>query len=130
MGERIYVGDLQESFHYMRYKRAENSLYIYADDIVPRHITSALVMDYDTVAGGDKFGNLFMTRLPVDTSTQVRRSSAGNSGSWLQHVLAFAVVRAARSGQCQRQFCTGCWTACGREGRHGWPHLLPPLPLP
>ncbi len=98
----------------MKYKRSDNSLYIYADDIVPRHITSALVMDYDTVAGGDKFGNLFMTRLPADTSTQVSRSPAGNSGCWLQHVLAFAVVRAARSGQGQRQFCTGCWTACGR----------------
>ena len=56
----------------MKYKRAENSLYIYADDIVPRHVTSALIMDYDTVAGGDKFGNLFMTRLPADTSAQVR----------------------------------------------------------
>lgn len=71
MGERIYVGDLQESFHYMRYKRAENSLYIYADDIVPRHVTAGLLMDYDTMAGGDKFGNLFMTRLPADTSAQV-----------------------------------------------------------
>ena len=62
----------QESYHYMKYKRSENSLYIYADDIVPRHITCSLLMDYDTIAGGDKFGNLFMTRLPADTSTLVR----------------------------------------------------------
>lgn len=55
----------------MKYKRSENSMYIYADDLVPRHITSALLMDYDTMAGGDKFGNIFMTRLPADTSTQV-----------------------------------------------------------
>ena len=55
----------------MRYKRAENSLYIYADDIVPRHVTAGLLMDYDTMAGGDKFGNLFMTRLPADTSAEV-----------------------------------------------------------
>jgi splicing factor 3B subunit 3 len=62
---------MQESYHYMKYKRSENSLYIYADDIVPRHITCSLLMDYDTMAGGDKFGNLFMTRLPADTSNQV-----------------------------------------------------------
>jgi splicing factor 3B subunit 3 len=72
MGDRIFVGDLQESFHFMRYKRAENSLYIYADDIVPRHVTSGLLMDYDTMAGGDKFGNFFMTRLPAETSAQVK----------------------------------------------------------
>lgn len=60
----------------MKYKRSENSLYIYADDIVPRHITCSLLMDYDTIAGGDKFGNLFMTRLPADTSTLVREFHA------------------------------------------------------
>lgn len=66
------VAQLQESYHYMKYKRSENSLYIYADDIVPRHITASLLMDYDTMAGGDKFGNIFMTRLPADSSAQVR----------------------------------------------------------
>lgn len=81
MGDRIFVGDLQESFHYMKYKRSENSMYIYADDLVPRHITSALLMDYDTMAGGDKFGNLFMTRLPADTSTQVEEDPTGGKFS-------------------------------------------------
>jgi splicing factor 3B subunit 3 len=36
MGSRIYVGDAHESFHYMRYKRQENSFYIFADDCTPR----------------------------------------------------------------------------------------------
>ena len=72
-GDRIFVGDLQESFHYMRYKKADNALYVYADDIVPRHLTSALPLDYDTVAGADKFGNFVVTRLPAAVSAQVTR---------------------------------------------------------
>ena len=71
-GDRIFVGDLQESFHFMRYKKADNALYVYADDIVPRHLTSALPLDYDTVAGADKFGNFVVTRLPAAVSAQVR----------------------------------------------------------
>lgn len=62
---------MQESFHYFKYKKSENILYQYADDIAPRHLTSALPLDYDTVAGGDKFGNVFITRLPADISAQV-----------------------------------------------------------
>ena len=75
-GDRIFVGDLQESFHYMRYKKADNALYVYADDIVPRHLTAALPLDYDTVAGADKFGNFVVTRLPAATSAQVFRTDA------------------------------------------------------
>ncbi|KAF2543551.1 hypothetical protein F2Q68_00032949 [Brassica cretica] len=31
--DRIYVGDIQESFHYCKYRRDENQLYIFADDL-------------------------------------------------------------------------------------------------
>ena len=78
-GDRIFVGDLQESFHFMRYKKAENALYVYADDIVPRHLTAALPLDYDTVAGADKFGNFVVTRLPATVSAQVRGLVAAQS---------------------------------------------------
>lgn len=62
---------MQESFHYMKYKKAENIIYEYADDVAPRYVTSALQLDYDTMCGADKFGNIFMTRLPSDISAQV-----------------------------------------------------------
>ena len=39
MGNRIFVGDAHESFHYMRYKKAENAFYIFADDSTPRCTT-------------------------------------------------------------------------------------------
>ncbi len=60
----------QESVHYFKYKQGENVLYEYADDIAPRHLTATLPLDYDTVAAADKFGNVFVTRLPADVSSQ------------------------------------------------------------
>ena len=72
MGDRIYVGDAQESLFYMKYKKAENQLYIYADDSTSRHISCTLQLDYDTVCGADKFGNIFIARLPSEISAQVR----------------------------------------------------------
>lgn len=58
MGSRIVVSDIQESFHFVRYKRQENQLIIFADDVNPRWITCATMLDYDTMAGADKFGNV------------------------------------------------------------------------
>ena len=58
MGNRVVVADIQESFHFVRYKRAENQLIVFADDTNPRWITAMCLLDYDTVAGADKFGNI------------------------------------------------------------------------
>lgn len=65
------MGDAQESLFYMKYKKAENQLYIYADDSTSRHISCTLQLDYDTVCGADKFGNIFIARLPSEISAQV-----------------------------------------------------------
>jgi len=58
MGNRIVVSDSQDSFHFVRYKRTENQLIVFADDTSQRWITSACLLDYDTIAGADKFGNI------------------------------------------------------------------------
>lgn len=58
MGHRVIVSDVQESFIWVRYKRNENQLIIFADDTHPRWVTTACLLDYDTVAGADKFGNI------------------------------------------------------------------------
>lgn len=62
---------LQESVHFFRYNKADNKLYCFADDVHPRYITAMTLLDYDTVAAGDKFGNFFVLRLPQDISAQV-----------------------------------------------------------
>mmetsp|Transcript_4234 Transcript_4234/g.6990 ORF Transcript_4234/g.6990 Transcript_4234/m.6990 type:complete len:1205 (-) Transcript_4234:464-4078(-) len=77
LGNRIYVGDAQESVHMMKYKKTENVMYIFADDTAPRYVSAMLPMDYDTVAVADKFGNLGVLRLPADISQQVEEDPTG-----------------------------------------------------
>lgn len=76
-GDRIYVGDIQESFHFVKYRKDENQLYIFADDVVPRWLTCSLHMDFDTMAGADKFGNVFMARLPQEVSEEIEDDPTG-----------------------------------------------------
>jgi splicing factor 3B subunit 3 len=65
-GDRIYVGDLCESFFFVAHKREGEAefLSVFADSQAPRHLTAAAHVDYDTMAGADKFGNVFLSRLP------------------------------------------------------------------
>lgn len=36
-GDRIYVSDMAESIHFVKYRRQDNSLVIFADDYAPRY---------------------------------------------------------------------------------------------
>lgn len=78
-GSRIIVGDVQESIHYAVYKAPENRLIVFADDTSPRWTTAATMVDYETVAAGDKFGNLFINRLPKNVSEEVDDDPTGAS---------------------------------------------------
>ncbi|KAG6402388.1 hypothetical protein SASPL_134581 [Salvia splendens] len=82
--DRIYVGDMQESFHYCKYRRDENQLYIFADDTVPRWLTAAQHVDFDTMAGADKFGNVYFVRLPQDVSDEIEEDPTGGKIKWEQ----------------------------------------------
>jgi hypothetical protein len=35
-GDRIFVGDMAESLHFVKYGRTDNSLVVFSDDAVPR----------------------------------------------------------------------------------------------
>ena len=67
-GDRIFVGDLMESIFFVKYRRAENALVIFADDETPRLTTALCRLDHDTVCGADKFGNVFVLRLSAHVS--------------------------------------------------------------
>ncbi|KAL4016214.1 hypothetical protein IC575_023853 [Cucumis melo] len=82
--DRIYVGDIQESFHYCKYRRDENQLYIFADDSVPRWLTASYHVDFDTMAGADKFGNIYFVRLPQDVSDEIEEDPTGGKIKWEQ----------------------------------------------
>ncbi|KAG2113360.1 CPSF A subunit region-domain-containing protein [Suillus cothurnatus] len=76
-GSRIIVGDMQESIHFAVYKAPENRLLIFADDTQPRWIAAATMVDYNTVAASDRFGNVFVNRLDAKVSDQVDDDPTG-----------------------------------------------------
>lgn len=76
-GSRIIVGDMQESIYFAVYKAPENRLLIFADDTQPRWISAATMVDYNTVAASDRFGNIFVNRLDAKVSDQVDDDPTG-----------------------------------------------------
>ena len=87
-GNRIVVGDVQESVTFVVYNRSTNKLTPFADDTVARWTTDFALLDYDTVAGGDKFGNFWITRCPKQISDKADEPGAAsflaNEKGWLQ----------------------------------------------
>ena len=57
-GWRVYVSDVQEAVHFVRYKPVENQLVVFADETGQRYSTATCILDYNTVAAADKFGNI------------------------------------------------------------------------
>ena len=68
---------MQESVAFAVYKAPENRLLVFADDGQPRWTTCATMVDYTTVAAGDRFGNLFVNRLDLKVSDQVDEDPTG-----------------------------------------------------
>ena len=62
MGERIFVSDMEESFHCLEYDINSIAVSTLAFDIIPRFITCASPLDYNTIAGGDKYGGRHLQR--------------------------------------------------------------------
>lgn len=90
MGQRIYVSDVQESVFFVRYKRAENQIIIFADDTHPRWITATTLLDYDTIATADKFGNISILRLPHSVTDDVDEDPTGTKSLWDRGLLSGA----------------------------------------
>jgi splicing factor 3B subunit 3 len=75
---RIVVSDIQESVHLAMYRHDVNQFFIFADDTLPRWLTCCIPLDQDTYAGGDKFGNFFIIRLPKHVSIDLEEDPTGN----------------------------------------------------
>mmetsp|Transcript_23184 Transcript_23184/g.49148 ORF Transcript_23184/g.49148 Transcript_23184/m.49148 type:complete len:1382 (+) Transcript_23184:152-4297(+) len=63
-GDRAFIGDMMQSIQYVRYDATANRLVLVAKDRSPRPITCQELLDLNTVAVGDKFGNISILRLP------------------------------------------------------------------
>ena len=81
-GQRILVSTMNESFFFLRHKVTENQFYIFADDVIPRWITTSIFLDYDTIAGSDKFENFFIYRLPPGADEENSDDPMGSKKKW------------------------------------------------
>jgi len=87
MGHRVVVSDMKDSFFFVKYKPADNALVIFADDTNPRWLTHTTMLDYNTVAGVDKFGNFTVAKLPEGTNDDVDEDPTGAKTLWDRGVL-------------------------------------------
>lgn len=76
-GSRIVVGDVQHGVTYVVYKPTTNKLIPFVDDTIARWVTCTTMVDYESVAGGDKFGNMFLVRCPEKASQEADEEQAG-----------------------------------------------------
>ena len=72
-GERIFVSDLSESISVLTYRKEDNQIYCFADDVVSRCLCNFAVLDHNTVAAVDKFENVFVLRLPAACEEEEKR---------------------------------------------------------
>jgi len=63
-GDRAYIGDMLNSMQFIKYDATANRLLLVASDRTSRPITCQELLDMNTIAVGDKFGNITILRLP------------------------------------------------------------------
>ena len=76
-GNRIICGDVSEGVTYLVFKPTFNRMIPFVDDVVQRWTTTLTMVDYETAAGGDKFGNLWVVRSPDQSSDEADEEGAG-----------------------------------------------------
>jgi splicing factor 3B subunit 3 len=77
-GGRIVAGDMQQGVTFVVYKPDTNKLIPFADDSIARWTTCTTMVDYESVAGGDKFGNVWLLRCPQKASEEADEERAGH----------------------------------------------------
>lgn len=92
-GDRLFVADRRESVTLFKYVKPSHDssgskiddnlevgrLVAIASDEVARWVTCLCVLDYSTICGGDKFGNLFVLRLPAEVAPGLEEVGVGAS---------------------------------------------------
>ncbi len=79
---RIFVADISESVHVLKYKPDDNQLYIFADDVLKRYTNAFCLLDEDTVCGVDKFENLYVVRVPAGIEEDAEDDPTANKFKW------------------------------------------------
>lgn len=81
-GLRIVVGDMAESYHFLKFDRVNKIMTPFCDDATPRFPLSSLLLDHSTVASGDRFGNFAVLRVPSDVSDEAEVDPSGVGMTW------------------------------------------------
>lgn len=70
-GDRLALGDLRRSTRVFNFDPSTQQFVGVADDTVDRHVTAVSVLDHTTIAGGDRFGGVWINELDAVTSKAV-----------------------------------------------------------
>ncbi|KAG0137750.1 CPSF A subunit region-domain-containing protein [Tuber indicum] len=76
-GSRIRVLDVQESVTFVVYGYQDKRLIPFAGDMIPRFTKCTATAGYETVAGGDRFGNFWIFRCAQKASDESDEDPAG-----------------------------------------------------
>ena len=76
VGDRIVVSTLSHSVCLFAYSNDSNQFVLIADHPQPRFVTAACAIDSESVAAADKFGNLYVVRLPAYQQRQLESADA------------------------------------------------------
>lgn len=87
--KRIVIGDSKNSVTFAKYNKDTNLFEALANDTFKRQITSLESLDFDTVVGGDKFGNIFVNRFINGENLPSQESYLNGAGSRLQNLCEF-----------------------------------------
>eukprot|EP00388_Colpodella_angusta_P000978 GDKJ01003288.1.p1 GENE.GDKJ01003288.1~~GDKJ01003288.1.p1 ORF type:complete len:1384 (+),score=369.78 GDKJ01003288.1:37-4188(+) len=63
---RLFVGDIRESILVLKYLPESNQFMTIAEDCMTRYSTTGAPLDTLSCVGADKFGNVFLSRVPAD----------------------------------------------------------------
>ena len=108
--ERIVVGQITDGFAFLHLSPATNTFAPFSDSSLPRFLTASALLDIDTVAGADKFGNVFVNRLPPHMQLLTDESPAQSASTATVDVELATLT--ARYGQ---QGSGGSATLSGRQ---------------
>lgn len=84
--DRIFVSDIAEGLHVVTHREREKQMFVFADTITPRYITCNLMLDYDTCAHADKFGNITISRVQMKGYTEMGNESTWNKSQFASYL--------------------------------------------
>lgn len=94
-GLRLWIGTSKHAHSLLVYRPDTNAFFAVADDPLPRPVTADCILDYESICGADRFGTVFIDRLPVAASEALDSerlfASANGSNEKLERLVEFFV---------------------------------------